>query len=100
MWALPIYQTWLKAAGAGVALALDSQSVATMRLMGLAGLRPSAPDEALRMVIEKPAAFFASGLAWQRAVWSGGDLPSQALAASKPLARKAKANNRRLKRRR
>ncbi len=99
MWALPFYQTWLRAAGESAALTLDSQSVATLRVLGLAGLRPSDAEEALCMVLEKPAAFLAAGWAWQRAFLSGQDLPSQTLAAAQPLARKAAANNRRLKHR-
>ena len=39
-WAL----AWVQTAAAGVALAIDAQNVATMRLMGLAGLRREVPE--------------------------------------------------------
>ena len=95
-WAL----AWVQTAAAGVALAIDAQNVATMGLMGLAGLRRVPKDEALRMVFEKPPVFGAAGVAWQEALFEGRDWTGQARAAARPLARKTRASRRLLSRRR
>ncbi|WGW03542.1 antifreeze protein [Tropicibacter oceani] len=99
MWPFVFLQSWMQTASAVMGLALDAQSVVNLRLMGLAGLRPSPRGECWRMIQEKPQAFWAAGLAWQKALLAGGDWHAQTQAATRPLARKARSNHRRLARR-
>ena len=99
MWPFVFLQSMAQTMSTGMALALDAQSVITLRLMGLAGLRPSPRGESWRMIQEKPQAFWAAGLAWQKALLAGGDWHAQAQAATRPLARKARSNHLRLTRR-
>ncbi|MEO1677151.1 MAG: hypothetical protein AAFU80_03225 [Pseudomonadota bacterium] len=77
-------------------LLVEAQSVIIMRLLGFVGARPSEPDEALRMVVEKPAAFVeAGGAAWQAAA-QAGRADHAVAAAIRSLRDKTGANVRRL----
>ncbi|MFZ7092905.1 antifreeze protein [Primorskyibacter sp. 2E233] len=99
MWPLSMVQAWMRTASAGVAMAIDVQSVINLRILGLAGLRASPEGEGWRMIHEKQPAFMAAGIAWQNAILAGDDWSAQAEAATRPLARKARSNHRRLMRR-
>ena len=78
-------------------LAQQSVDVVTLRLSGLAGLRPLAPGEAWRMLQEKPQAFATAALsAWFAA--AGAQRPDQVFAAaSRALSTETEANRRRLR---
>ena len=78
-------------------LAQQSVDVVTLRLTGLAGLRPLAPGEAWRMLQEKPQAFATAALsAWFAA--AGAQRPDQVFAAaSRALSTETEANRRRLR---
>ena len=77
-------------------LMAETQTVMTLRLMGMAGVWPVAPGENNRMIFEKAPAFARAQLAMTRAALSGAR-PDQIIAAGlKPLGRKTGANSRRL----
>ena len=79
-------------------LYVEALSIITMRTLSMSGLRPMAPTEPVRMILEKPPAFYASGLAAWTAML-GGKSPEAIVASSlKPLRRKTRANHRRLSR--
>jgi len=79
-------------------LAIESQMVIAMRVMGMAGAWPLRPDEMQRMVLEKGPAFWKAATKAQDAAFSGAPPQTIALAALKPLTRKARSNRRRLTR--
>ena len=74
----------------------EASMVIGMRMLGMAGVWAARPDENTRMVAEKPAAFAASAAAAGRAAMTGKRPDQIAAAAMAPLARKARANRRRL----
>lgn len=78
---------------------VESQMVIAMRLMGMQGAWSVAPNENVRMVTEKMAAFPQSVMAAQRALTSGRSVDQVAGSALRPLSRKTSANSRRLGRR-
>lgn len=73
----------------------DAQIVMTLRLTQMATLGPS---EMTRMVAEKGPAFARASLAAQEAMLKGKPPAKIARAALRPVARKAKANRKRLTR--
>jgi hypothetical protein len=77
-------------------IAMESQRIIALRVMGMAGILPAAADEGDRMVREKWQAAFASGLAAGLAMQRGAAPVAIALAATAPVARKTRANLRRL----
>jgi hypothetical protein len=77
-------------------LMAETQTVMTLRLLGMAGVWPVAPGENNRMVSEKAPAFARAQLAMTRAAMRGAR-PDQIIAAGlKPLGRKTGSNSRRL----
>ena len=79
-----------------LSLMLETQTVMALRLMGMAGALPSRPDETFVMVAEKGPAL-ARALAAGNAALIRGQRPDQIMsAAMKPLARKVRANRKRL----
>jgi hypothetical protein len=80
-------------------MALESQRVVTMRLLGMGGMWNVAPTEDTRMVDEKSEAALASATAAGRAALQGKSAAGVALAALKPLRAKTKANAKRLTKR-
>jgi hypothetical protein len=76
----------------------ETSMVIGMRMMGMAGVWAVRPDEALRMMVEKPPAFSDAALAGASAVWAGKRPDQIATATLAPLTRKARANRRRLTR--
>ncbi|MEM1066370.1 MAG: antifreeze protein [Pseudomonadota bacterium] len=81
------------------ALVLEAQSVVAMRMLGFAGLWRMHSNEPLRMVVEKPAAFFNSAGEVANATLAGKPPEQVAAAALKPYRRKTRSNSRRLSRR-
>lgn len=77
-------------------LANETQSVVTMRLLGMSGLWNVNPTENTRMVTEKPAAFARSAEAAMKAAIDG-QRPDQVMAAAvEPLRRETRSNVARL----
>lgn len=77
-------------------LMMDTHTVMTLRVMGMAGAIPAASDENTRMVHEKGPAFSEAMTAATKAAMSG-KRPDQIMAASiKPLQRKVSSNRKRL----
>ncbi len=80
-------------------LAVQTQSVMAMRMMGMAGFWSVTPQEQRRMVDEKLPAFTEATVAASKAVMMG-KRPDQVMeAAIAPLGRKTGANSRRLAKR-
>lgn len=81
-----------------VQMMVDAQVVMTLRLLAMGGLWPASASEGERMVREKLPAFVEAGSAAVQAAIGGQ--PPQAVAAAwlKPIARKTRANSRRLTR--
>ncbi|MEM6738756.1 MAG: antifreeze protein [Pseudomonadota bacterium] len=77
-------------------LSVEALSVFGLRMMLLSGARPMANSEPVRMVMEKPPAFLASGVeAWSAA--ASGKSADQIMTASlRPLRAKTRANADRL----
>lgn len=76
----------------------DAQIVIALRMMKMASILPADRREMIRMGMEKGPAFFDAALAAQRATLQGKDSTQIMRAAMHPIARKAKANRRRLTR--
>jgi hypothetical protein len=74
----------------------ETSMVVGMRMLGMAGLWAVRPDENLRMLAEKGPAFSDAALAGVAAAWAGKRPDQIAAATLAPLARKARANRRRL----
>jgi hypothetical protein len=90
----PLPPTALLGTWTGIAVA--SQAVIAMRLMGMAGLWRVPASENTVMVTEKlAAAFEAGGKAWGLAL-TGAAPAAVALAYARPVARVARANRKRL----
>lgn len=84
--------------GAWTGIALASQGVIAMRLLGMAGLWHVPAQENTRMVTEKwQAAVEAGWQAWRLAALGGAPM-AVALAFARPVGRVARANSRRLAR--
>ena len=77
-------------------LMVETASVMTMRMMGMAGLWSVTKSENDRMVSEKSSAFLDSAAAASMATISGKRPDEVINAAVKPLRRKTRANARRL----
>jgi hypothetical protein len=76
----------------------EATSVWALRAAALSGLRPLAPGEAVRMVVEKPPAFAASAHAALDAALRGRFADQVMAAALRPLRLEARANVARLSR--
>jgi hypothetical protein len=74
----------------------QANMVIAMRMMGMAGAWNVAPAENKRMVDEKTAAAVASGTAMMRAAMAGKGPVAVAEAGLAPVARKTRANAKRL----
>jgi len=80
-------------------LAAETQTVMTMRLLGMSGLWNVKPSENTRMVAEKPEAFAQSATAAMTSAMKG-ERPDQVMAAAvAPLRKKTKSNAARLAKR-
>ncbi len=80
----------------GAFLSAEVMSVMTLRTLSMSGLRPMAPSEPLRMFVEKPPAFAASGVAaWQAAV-SGHRMDQVYAVFMRQLRQEVRANTDRL----
>jgi hypothetical protein len=90
-------QLWTLGLRTGVMLA-EAQTVILLRLWGMAGLWPVAPTESRRMVAEKWPAFLSAYTAAGTAAMKGHGPHRIAGAALAPIARKTRANSRRLAR--
>jgi len=77
-------------------MAVESQRIVALRMMGMAGLVPMRADEPARMVHEKQAALTSSGIAAGRAIMAGESATDIMAAAVKPLRSKTRANAKRL----
>ena len=75
---------------------VEAQTVIGLRLMGMAGVLPSASNENARMVTEKQAAFARAGLDASRAMAMGAGPVGAWSAALRPIGRTTRANSRRL----
>jgi hypothetical protein len=88
-------QLWTLGVRTGVMLA-EAQTVIVLRLWGMAGLWPVSPAESTRMVTEKWPAFLGAFGAAGAAALQGHGPHLIATAALRPIARKTRANSRRL----
>jgi hypothetical protein len=77
----------------------EANMVIGMRLMGMSGMWRMKPSENARMVTEKQAAGAEAALAMGRAVMLGGNAARVLEAGLKPVARRTKANVKRLAKR-
>jgi len=77
-------------------MAVESQRIVALRMMGMAGLVPMRADEPARMVAEKHKALAASGQAMSRAMKAGKSATDVMAAGVKPMRAKTKANAKRL----
>lgn len=74
----------------------EAQTVIALRLLGMAGAIPSAPDEPRRMVMEKIEAAQEAGLAVARAQARGAGLSAIVMAGLRPVRRRTNSNVKRL----
>ena len=81
------------------ALALETQAVVTMRMMGMAGIWPVEKSENDRMLAEKNPAFARAATAATAVAMQGGRMDEIVSAATKSLTTKARSNRKRLVRR-
>ncbi len=88
-------QLWTLGFRTGVMLA-EAQTVIVLRVWGMAGLWPVSPSETTRMVAEKWPAFLHAYGAAGAAAMRGHGPHLIATAALSPIARKTRANSRRL----
>jgi hypothetical protein len=89
------FQLWTLGFRTSVMLA-EAQTVILLRLWGMAGLWPVGPSESTRMVAEKWPAFLHAYAAAGTAALKGQGPHRIADAALTPIARKTRANSRRL----
>ena len=82
-----------------VHLVSETQTVMTMRLLGMSGMWNVKPTESTRMVAEKPAAFARSAEAAMKAAFTGARPDQVVAAAVRPLRNKTRSNAARLSRR-
>jgi hypothetical protein len=80
----------------GAMMLTEAQMVILLRLFGMMGMWQVRPGEASRMVGEKIAATVESGAAAQRAMLAGRSSARVAEAALAPVARRTRANAKRL----
>lgn len=80
-------------------LAVETQAVMTMRLIGMAGIWNTTPAETTRMITEKPEAIGRAVMAAWLAAASGQPASRILHAAARPLRKRTRANARRLARR-
>ncbi len=92
------FATWLAAAQM-TRLAVEAQMVIAFRMLGMAGVLPSAPSENRRMVAEKAKAFPRAGAAMAKAAAAGRPPEAVVSAGVKPLRQVTSSNVRRLSRR-
>lgn len=78
---------------AATKLVTDTQAVMTLRMMGIAGALPAAPDENDRMVAEKGPAF-AQAMSDMTAAAFAGQRPDQIMAAGMEPLQTEVSNNR------
>lgn len=83
-------------AGAMWMLAVETNTVMAMRMMGMAGTWPIPKSEPTKMLMEKPEAFGRSVMAATIAAATGKRPDQITRSAIRPLRRKTKANVRRL----
>jgi hypothetical protein len=88
-------QLWTLGVRTSVMLA-EAQTVILLRVWGMAGLWPVGPSETTRMVAEKWPAFMNAYAAAGTAAMKGHGPHRIAGAALTPIARKTRANSRRL----
>jgi hypothetical protein len=81
---------------AGAVLFAEAWTVVTLRTMAMSGMRPMSPSEPILMMLEKPPAFLASGLAAYRSAVLGRGTEAIIASSLRPLHKKARANRRRL----
>ena len=81
-------------------LMAEANTVMTLRVLGMMGLWNVPRGENNRMVAEKPPAFTESWVGMSRAFWTGKSAETVFNAWARPLTRKARANRKRLSRRR
>ena len=89
-------QQWMRLNLATAHMLSEAQTVVGLRMMGMAGLRPAAAGETVRMVTEKQAAFAEAGLAMTKALMRGAGPVAAMEAGLKPIGRTTRANSRRL----
>jgi hypothetical protein len=89
------FQLWTLGFRTGVMLA-EAQTVILLRLGGMAGVWPVGSTETTRMVTEKWPAFLSAYAAAGAVAMQGHGLHRIAGAALTPIARKTRANSRRL----
>jgi hypothetical protein len=90
-----LHEFFVPAVEAGLMVA-EAQAVIAMRLAGMAGLWPVAPQEGLLMLAEKVAAGQDATMAALGAGLRGASAPEVALAAMQPYRQRTQANARRL----
>jgi hypothetical protein len=86
---LNLYAQWSR-------IAIDSQRVISIRLLGIAGVLPAKPGENDRMLREKWLALMQASMGAALAMQRGAAPVAIALAATAPVARATRANSRRL----
>ena len=74
----------------------EAQTVIGIRMLGMAGVLPSAKGENQRMISEKQTAFAQSGIAAATALMAGKSLTQAYGLALTPIGRTTSANSRRL----
>jgi hypothetical protein len=77
-------------------IAIESQMVIAMRMAGMMGFMPQAPDENYRMIAEKHAAASESIVAMAKAGMAGASPERVMSAALRPYGKRTRANTRRL----
>ncbi|MFV0303651.1 MAG: antibiotic ABC transporter [Paracoccus sp. (in: a-proteobacteria)] len=77
-------------------IAIESQVVIGMRILGMMGVTDQSPGEPFRMVAEKQAAATESLFAMTRAASRGATAERVMSAALRPYGRRTRANSRRL----
>ena len=78
---------------------LEAQTVIGLRMMGMAGLVTARPDENIRMITEKQAAFAKAAMAGATALMTGGTMAQAYGRALTPIGRTTRANAKRLSKR-
>ncbi|MEM9247318.1 MAG: antibiotic ABC transporter [Pseudomonadota bacterium] len=81
----------------GAFLSVEAWSVIVLRSLSMSGLRPMAPAEPFRMVVEKPSAFVASHAAAWKAAADGHRADQVASIYIRRLRQEVRANTDRLR---
>lgn len=79
-------------------IAIESQTVIGLRILGMMGMTNQSPGEPFRMIAEKQAAATESLFAMTRAASSGASAERVMSAALRPYGKRTRANSRRLTR--